>query len=297
MSFSRTYFTALPFFLFLFLLNCSNPIESGDDSQVVSPAVHATDNFSVASCNFNKTGSGPHYITGVTKFNYTGSQSLRHIRVYATFRSSDGSILCRDTSFIRNETVVRLSDNHTNTFVSPDHPIGYYVHINRLTFDYDMLSDVQFEMTGQTFTAADPASDVVISGTPYERDGLSNQHVINNGPEMILFSSPTFVLQDSAGISYDFCYPTVYRKVDDLFVENSLLQSGEEGRLAANEYETSANGKQLFIHTTLLDWDLPTIISKQSIMNISDPLALKKKIRDMRDRETEASFSKIRTVQ
>jgi hypothetical protein len=286
---SRLNFFAVAFISVVFT-GCfdENPVKTvSGKNDIAKPLTSSqTPNFSITSFDVAKTSISSSYLTGVAEINYTGSQALKYVEVFVTYKSSSGSVLYKDTTYLRNEIVVNFggtSQTYSNAFVSQEHSKAYYMLIDELSFSPSAIATVEFSFTGDSFTPSNTVSQVSLSGAPYVSDNKLNQNFVNTGTEVVDMRSCIFIFQNSSGISYDFTYPDTYLKQGSEFLETDTIGADATGRLACSIPTAYFESQPLSIKKTLLSWRRVDVVAKRSITTIADPDARKRAMREAMD--------------
>ncbi|NLG19546.1 MAG: hypothetical protein GX556_19670 [Fibrobacter sp.] len=267
--------------------------EKKDKSGISSPINNAvTSDFVIVSFDIARTRATSRYLNGVAEVEYTGSEPLKYVEAYVTYRDKAGKVIYKDSTYLRNETSVCLSEPpssyYENSFVSPDKPIAYYILIEELSFNPSEIAKTEFEFTGDKFTPFDPVSTVALSGNPYENSGYLHQNFTNNGSEIVDVQSSIFIFQNSSGVSYDWTYPDAFKKIGTGYLESDIIEGDSEGRFSVYPSTPDFENDPLSIKKTLLSWDPATVLTKSSALSMDDPDALKKCIRKVMDNATES---------
>lgn len=274
-------------------VSITDPKNNSDINNSISSNSSSSD-FKIVSFHVARPYEGSQYLCGVAEIEYTGNQPLHFLKVYATLNSKSGSILFKDTTYLDNETTVAYKNSfYTNTFVSQENPRAYYLLIEKLSFSPMEIHQTIFEFEGDTFTPLSPVSQLLLSGTPYESNGSLNQNFTNNGPEEVNVRSCIFVFTNSSGISYDWTYPTAFRKQGVGYVESDIIGADSEGRLSSSIRKDIIDNNSLSIKKTLFNWEPAIIVLEKTVATIADPDAYNKSLRKIRDEQINKLHKKL----
>ncbi len=264
-------------------------------SYVAGPVLSSlSSDFAPKTFKIARTSSTSEYLYGSGEIEYTGDTSLAFLRVYAYFKSVNGTVQCGDTTYLYNETVTgfsNYSDLFTTSFVSPEHRTVYYTFIKKTDARLADIDSIEFVVEGQLYSLKTPSPQVVLSGTPYMTNNYINHDVLNMGPDSADVSLSTFIYKNRYGYSYNFSYPYLYIKDVSGDVRSSLLEENQKGRLSSILPSVYFESKPLTIYKVLLSWARVDHVSKRALMAIDDPDERMAEVRRLRDLSIERTAS------
>lgn len=216
-----------------------------------------TSDFQVISAHLGKPDSNSSFVYGIIKFLYSGESHIKYININAKFNDGDNKLIFKESSYIRNITTcyTGFRDYDTNTFLTPEHNVGYYTIIEDLEkheISLDQIKKIELTISSSDFSFEYPPGILSKVGLPNPAENnYYHQKVENIGDSTVITSFCTALYKTSDNKLFKFSYVSGIENRTD----KNIFKPGDKGYILSHNYRPDYLNDQLILEEVCINWD------------------------------------------